>query len=116
MTTKTVAGLLQTDAGYIPVESSITDGSDNQEIQTDATFTVTSQSIGTYADGQVLQSAFLSCETQIMYAYVLRNGVNVCNIPALMSRTSMAQPDGLQPVSNAIRFTPGDQLVCRTEV
>ena len=116
MTSQIVAGLLKTNVGYIPVESTITDAGDNAEIQTDSTFTVTSQSIGTYADGQVLQGATLSAKTQILYAYVLRNGVNVCNIPGLNSRATMSQPRGLQPVSNAIRFNPGDQLVCRTEV
>ena len=111
-----VAGLLKTNVGYIPVETSVADATDNEEILTDSTFTVTSQSIGTYADGQVLQGATLSAKTQIMYAYVLRNGVNVCNIPGLTSRNKMSQPRGLQPVSNAIRFSPGDQLVCRVEV
>lgn len=116
MTSQIVAGLLKTNIGYIPVESTITDSADNAEIQTDATFTVTSQSIGTYADGQILQSATLSAKTQILYAYVLRNGVNVCNIPGLTSRANMSQPRGLQQVTNQIRFSPGDQLVCRCEV
>jgi len=113
MTTQIVAGLLQTNAGYIPLETSITDGSDNQELKTDETYTVTSQSIGTFADGQTLVGGYVNGLTNIFYAYVLRNGTNVCNIMSIGSRTCVGQ-QGIKPVSNSITLKPGDQKVVRT--
>tara|TARA_Y100000401_G_C8251983_1_gene188657 strand:+ start:234 stop:581 length:348 start_codon:yes stop_codon:yes gene_type:complete len=113
MTTQIVAGMLKTNVGYIPLESTITDDTDNQEVKTDSTYTVTSQSIGTFADGQTLQAGFVNAKTNIFYAYILRNGTNVCNIMSIASRTC-AGNQKLMGVSNPIQLRPGDQLVVRT--
>jgi len=114
MATQQVAGLLQTNAGYIPLETAIENATANSELKTDETYTVTSQSIGTFADGQQLQAGYVSAKTGIFYAYILRNGTNVCNIMSIASRTAVGQIK-LKPVSNAITLKPGDQLVVRTE-
>jgi len=114
MTDQVVAGLLKTNAGYIPLDTTITDGADNQEVKTDATFTVTSQSIGTFAEGQTLQAGYVSAKTGIFYAYILRNGTNICNIMSIASRTCVGQIM-LKSVSNSVTLKPGDQLVVRTE-
>jgi len=115
MTTQVIVGQLLTNRGAIPLETSVTDGADNQEVKTDATFTVTSQSIGTFADGQQLLAGFLSAKTNVLYAYILRNGTNVCNIRSMYSRTGMNSQKGLCAVSNPMVLRPGDQLVVRTE-
>ena len=114
MSTQVVVGLLKTNAGYIPLDTTITDGSDNQEVKTDATYTVTSQSIGTFAEGQTLQAGYVSAKTGIFYAYILRNGTNICNIMEISSRTCVGQ-SSLKSVSNPVTLKPGDQLVVRTE-
>ena len=114
MSTQLVAGLLKTNAGYIPLDTTITDGADNQEVKTDATYTVTSQSIGTFAEGQTLQAGYISAKTGIFYCYILRNGTNICNIMEISSRTCVGQ-SSLKSVSNPIVLKPGDQLVVRTE-
>lgn len=113
MTTQIVAGMLQTNRGYIPLKTTITDGEANAELKTDSTYTVTSQSIGTFADGQQLIAGFANGLSNIFYCYVLRNGTNVCNIRSIASRTCVGQQQMLA-VSNPVVLRPGDQLVVST--
>ena len=47
------------------------------EIQTDATYTVTAQSLGTYAPGKTLVSLYAYAENNASYCYVLRQGLPI---------------------------------------
>lgn len=114
MATQVVTGLVLTSNGYYPLSSTITDSTDNQEVKTNATYMQTTQSLGTVAEGSTIESAFVEAKTMVMYCYLLRNGVNICNIPAMGSRTAKI-PTELEPVSHKIRLITGDQIVVRTE-
>jgi len=84
MTTQTVTGLLVTDSGNIPLSTSVSDGTET-EVKTDTSYTVTSQSIGTYGEGQTVRGAYLQSATGICYAYLLRNGTVASVIQSLGS-------------------------------
>ena len=114
MTTQLVTGLVRTSNGYYPMSTTVTDGSDNQEVKTNSTYMQTSQSLGTVAEGSTIQDAFFEAKTQICYCYLLRNGVNISNIPAMGSRSSKI-PTQIQPVTNPVVLVAGDQIVVRTE-
>jgi len=47
------------------------------EIQTNATYTVTAQSLGTYAPGKTLVSLYAYAENNASYCYVLRQGLPI---------------------------------------
>ena len=47
------------------------------EIQTNATYTVTAQSLGTYAPGKTLVSLYAYAENNASYCYLLRQGVPI---------------------------------------
>ena len=47
------------------------------ELQTNAAYTVTAQSLGTYAPGKTLVSLFAYAENNASYCYVLRQGVPI---------------------------------------
>jgi len=51
------------------------------ELQTDATFTVSAQSIGTYAQGKTIVAAQILTETSGSNAYVDRQGLPIAFIP-----------------------------------
>lgn len=107
MTTQTAVGVLVTNAGSIPLETSVTDGTET-EVKTDATYTVTSQSIGTYAAGQTVTGGFIQVDTGISYAYILRNG-RVLSVIHSLSSKSLGGGKGAMPCK-AFTLIPADVL------
>ena len=80
MSTQVTVGFAQTNMGGVPLQTTITDGSDSQELKTNSTYTVTSQSLGTFMEGASLSHLKISTATGIAYAGLLRNGqyIGVC--------------------------------------
>jgi hypothetical protein len=116
MTTQNVTGKLATVGPKgrleIPLETTVTDGTQT-EIKTDATFTITTQSVGIYGEGQTVTGGFVSAKTGIIYAAIINNGIVRAIIP-ISSRTSGATGCGDMAVMNQIVLNPGDQLLVET--
>jgi hypothetical protein len=115
MTTQLVTGFAYTNQSTVPLSTTITDGSDSQEIKTNSTYTVTSQSLGTFAEGQTLQAMFLQAATGICWGIVLRNGqaIGICQ-----SLGSLALGGGMKAMPimpGPITLVAGDQILCRSE-
>lgn len=75
MANVTVCGYLRTTSGtQIPVRTdSVAEGTETT-ITTDSNLTVTSQSVGTYAQGQTVISAEIQAPNGVSFAYLLRQG------------------------------------------
>jgi hypothetical protein len=114
MTTQVVTGVLVTKQGTIPLEVTATDAQEN-EILTSASFTVSAQSIGTYAAGQQAYAGYVSSATGIQYAYVLRNGRVLSVFPSLQTLTSGGGGQGAMPLA-PFTIQPGDQIRVLTYV
>ena len=115
MSTQVVTGLLlASDGRAAPLKTTLTDGSDSQELKTNDTYTVTSQGVGRFCDGWTLTHGYVQATTGICYAYILRNGVNICNLKSISSK-ALGNGYGAQPLSHSVRIIPGDQLIVRTE-
>jgi hypothetical protein len=115
MSTQTVTGFAQTSTGGVPLSASITNGSDSQELTTNATYTVTSQSLGTFKDGATLHSLSVNSATGICYAGVLRNGQFIAVCQSLGSLALGGQPVTLPVLPAAFQLVAGDQIIVRTE-
>ena len=116
MTTQNVTGKLCTRGpkGYleVPLETTVTDGAQT-EVLTDSTFSVTSQSVGIYAERQTLTGGWVSAKTGIIYAAIINNGIVRAVIP-ITSRTAGASGSSDMVVMNQITLNPGDQLLVET--
>lgn len=115
MSTQVVIGTAHTLSSSAPLKTTITDGSDSQELKTNDTYTVTSQSLGTFMDGQTLTHLSVSAATGICYAGVLRNGqfIGVCDSMGSYSLGGQSNTLPLQP--SPVRLQAGDQIIVRTE-
>ena len=101
--------------GGVPLQTTLTDGSDSQELKTNATYTVTSQSLGTFMEGASLTHLQISASTGIAYAGVLRNGqyIGVCQG---LGSNSLGGDCTLLPLMPApVQLVAGDQIIVRTE-
>lgn len=107
MSLQTVTGVLITNKGTIPLEATVTDGTEGS-VTTDTTYTVTAQQIGTYGDGQLVHSAFIQSATGIAYAYILRNGRVISTINSL-GTLAYGGAYGPRPCT-PVTLTPGDIL------
>ena len=102
MSTQVVTGILTaSDGRSAPLKTTLTDGSD-------------SQGVGRFCDGWTLTHGYVQAATGIAYAYILRNGVNICNLTSISSKAQGAGY-GARPLSHSVRIIPGDQLIVRTE-
>jgi hypothetical protein len=111
MTTQPVIGnLCMSDQTEIPLISTLTDDAAAAEVQTDAAFTVTAQSVGDYAPGKTITGALITGKTLCSYAYILRQGLVAALLP-VASRT--AGGSGGEPLPLCAPFTlqPGDKVV-----
>jgi len=115
MATQTVVGFAQTSKGGVPLEATITDGSDSQELTTDVTYTVTAQSLGTFVEGATLTHLKISSATGIAYAGVLRNGQYIAVVQSLGSNALGGQNNLLPVLPSPIALVAGDQIIVRTE-
>tara|TARA_Y100001938_G_scaffold93008_1_gene127461 strand:- start:371 stop:721 length:351 start_codon:yes stop_codon:yes gene_type:complete len=115
MTTQVVTGLAKTQTGYMPLKTTITDGSDSQELKGNSDYLVTSQSLGTFMENQTLTHLTIQAATGIAYAGVLRNGQYIALCQSLGSK-SLGGMNQLQPIVPApVRLVAGDQIIVRTE-
>jgi len=72
-----VSGFAQfSDGTSVPLYASLTNGTLG-EIKTSATFTVTAQSLGTYAPGKTLVSLYAYSVANASYCYLLRQGLPI---------------------------------------
>ena len=94
MSTQTVTGVLRTNKGTIPLEATLTDGTEGN-LTTDATYTVTAQEIGVYGAGQTVQGGFIQSATGLAFGYVLRNGQVASAINGLGSLALGGAPAGI---------------------
>jgi len=116
MTTQQVTGKLCTTGpkGYmeVPLATTVDDGTQT-EVKTNSTFTVSTQSVGIYAERQTLRSAWISSKTGLIYAAIINNGIVRATLP-ISSRTSGASGCSDMVVLNNIVLNPGDQLMVET--
>lgn len=115
MSTQTVIGFAQTSLGGVPLEATLTDGSNSQELTTDTTFTVTAQSLGTYMEGATLTHLKVSAATGICFVGVLRNGQYIGVCQSLGSNALGGQPNLLPIMPGAIKMVAGDQIIARCQ-
>ena len=115
MSTQTVVGLAQTNRGKVPLLTSITDGSDSQELKTNATFTVTSQSLGTFMEGATLTHLSVTAATGICYCGVLRNGQYIAVGQSMGSVAKGGQPQLAPILPRPVALIAGDQIIVRSE-
>tara|TARA_R110000824_G_scaffold383615_2_gene577269 strand:+ start:40 stop:741 length:702 start_codon:yes stop_codon:yes gene_type:complete len=78
------------------------------ELQTDATFTVSAQSLGTYAQGKTITHAQILVQTSGSNAYVDRQGLPIAFIPICRAGVSNL---GLQQLCKSVRLMPGDRIM-----
>ena len=115
MSTQSVSGIAFTSKGTVPLLTTITDGSDSQEVLTNSTYTVTAQSLGTFMEGATLTHLSLTAATGVCYGGVLRNGQYIGVCQSLGSLALGGQPQ-IQPIlPRPITLIAGDQIIFRGE-
>jgi len=115
MSTQTVVGFAQTSRGGVPLEATITDGSDSQELTSDTTFTVTAQSLGTYMEGATLTHLKVSSTSGICYAGILRNGQYIAVVQSLGSNALGGQSELAPVLPSPVALVAGDQIIVRCQ-
>jgi len=115
MTTQNVTGFAQTSKGGVPLEATITDSSDSQELTTDTTFTITAQSLGTFAEGATLTHLKVNAASGICYCGVLRNGQYIAVCQSMGSNALGGQPELALVLPAPVTLVAGDQIIVRTE-
>jgi len=115
MSTQTVVGFASTSRGGVPLEATITDGSDSQELTTDITFTVTAQSLGTFSQGATVTALAVTAASGIAYAGILRNGQYIAVCQSLGSNALGGAPKFSPLMPGPVSLVAGDQIICRTE-
>ena len=115
MTTQITVGYAQTNMGGVPLQTTLTDGSDSQELKTNASYTVTSQSLGTFMEGATLTHLKVAAASGIAYAGVLRNGQYIAVCQALGSNSLGAAENLLRLMPAPIQLVAGDQIIVRVE-
>lgn len=115
MSTQTVTGFAHFSNTSVPLSATVTDGEDDQELTSNSTFTVTSQSLGTIAEGQILQKLAIQAATGICYAGVLRNGQYIAFCQSLGSLAKGGMPLSMPILPSPVKLVAGDQVIVRTE-
>lgn len=115
MSTQTVVGFAQTSKGGVPLEATLTDGSDSQELTTDTTYTITAQSLGTFSEGATLTHLKVNAASGICYAGVLRNGQYIAICQSMGSNALGGQPELAPVLPSPVSLVAGDQIIVRTE-
>ena len=115
MSTQTAYGFAQTSKGGVPLEATVTDGSDSQELTTDTTYTVTAQSLGTFAEGATLTHLKVGAVSGIAYCGVLRNGQFIAVAQSMGSNGLGGSPQLAPILPSPVVLVAGDQIIIRTE-
>ena len=120
MTSQLPYGFAKTTSSSIPLgganNTAHTDNTNGVEVLSNKDYTVTEQSLGTIAEGQVLTHLSLTAITGICYAGVLRNGQYIGVVQSLGSQALGGQPKYLPVMPAPIKLVAGDQVILRTEV
>jgi len=115
MSTQVVTGFAVTNQGGIPLQTTITDGSNSQELKTNTTYTVTSQSIGTFAEGARLTHLGVSVATGMCWAGILRNGTFIALCQSNHSNALGGGHKYAPILPGPVQLQAGDQLLVRSE-
>ena len=115
MSTQTAYGFAQTSRGGVPLETTVTDGSDSQELLTDISFTVTAQSLGTFMEGATLTHLKVGAISGIAYCGILRNGQFIAVCQSMGSNALGGAPELAPVLPSAVQLVAGDQIIIRTE-
>jgi hypothetical protein len=115
MSTQVVTGFAKTTTGTMPLKTTITDGSDSQELKGNDTYLVTSQSLGTFMENQTLTHMQVQSATGIAYCGVLRNGQYIAVCQALGSLAKGGMPQLAPILPGPVSLVAGDQIIVRTE-
>jgi len=115
MTTQLVTGFALSNGLPIPLSSSITDHSDSQELKTNSTYSVTSQSLGTFAEGRTVTHLAITAATGIAYAGILRNGQYIAVGQSMGSESLAGMPQTAMLMPSPVTLVAGDQIIVRTE-
>ena len=115
MATQLVTGFALSNGLPIPLSTTITDGSDSQEILTNDDYTVTSQSLGTFAEGRTVSHLTVTAATGIAYAGILRNGQYIALCQSMGSENLAGMPQVAPLMPGPVLLVAGDQLICRVE-
>jgi hypothetical protein len=97
------------------MKTTLTDGSDSQELKSNTDYTITSQSLGTIAEGQTLTHISVTAATGICYAGLLRNGQYIGVCQSLGSQVAGGQPKYMPIMPAPVKLVAGDQIIVRTE-
>ena len=115
MSTQTAYGFAQTSKGGVPLEATVTDGSDSQELTSDTTYTVTAQSLGTVREGATLTHLKVGAVSGIAYCGVLRNGQFIAVCQSMGSNALGGSPQLAPILPSPVVLVAGDQIIIRTE-
>ena len=111
-----IGNLVCSDGTNIPLGPlSIADASDTAEVTTDATYTVTAQSVGDFAPGRTIVQGILTAKTHAAWAYLLRNGVVMSIIPVASRTAGGPGSVGDLPLCNPVTLIPGDKILFHVE-
>lgn len=115
MSTQNVVGFAKTSTGGVPLEATLTDGSDSQELTTDISYTITAQSLGTFKEGATLTHLQVQATTGICYAGILRNGQFIGLCQTMGSNALGGAPQLMPVLPGPIQMQAGDQIIVRCE-
>ena len=114
MTNQPLIGTLcMSDGTEVPLgPTTLTDAAAAAEITTDSAFTITSMSVGDYAQGKTIIGANITAKTFIGFAYVIRQGLVAALLP-ISSRTAGGNgaPSGPLPLCAPFTLMPGDKVL-----
>jgi len=115
MSTQSVQGFAKTSTGGVPLQTTLTDGSNSEELKTDTTYTVTSQSLGTFKEGATLTHLQVSAATGIAFCGVLRNGQYIAICQSMGSNALGGAPQSMPVLPGPVALVAGDQIIVRCE-
>jgi len=115
MSTQVITGFAVTSQGGVPLKTTLTDGSDSQELLTNSDYVVTEQSLGTFAEGATVSALGVRSTTGIAYAGILRNGqyIAVCQT---LSTNALGGGNKYSPLlPGSVQLVAGDQIIVRCQ-
>ena len=104
-----------TSQGGVPLKTTLTNGSDSQELLTNSDYVVTSQSLGTFAEGASVTHLGVRSTTGICFSGILRNGqyIAVCQTLSTNALGGGNKYSALLP--GPVQLVAGDQIIVRSQ-
>ncbi len=101
-----VSGILMcSDGTTISLSSTIADDAGESSLQTSTTYSVTASNVGDYAPGKVIVKAMIQSDANLVYAYVLRQGLIATILPISIKGLGCQSP---LPLLAGFQMQPGD--------